>query len=99
MDHEISMRNLDNALKQFTRADGKTKRQAMWSVVVNLNIGAFIRKATRNGGDKTMSTYFTYNGSLNDGKINLFYFDNVTIFNIYYAIVFKYKYLQVFCSF
>ena len=72
MDHEISMRNLDNALKQFTRADGKTKRQAMWSVVVNLNIGAFIRKATRNGGDKTMSTYFTYNGSLNDGKINYF---------------------------
>lgn len=66
LDHEISMRNLDNALKQFTRADGKTKRQAMWSVVVNLNIGAFIRKATRNGGDKTMSTYFTYNGSLND---------------------------------
>ena len=31
---------------------------------LKLNVGAFIRKATRNGRDKTMSTYWSYKGSL-----------------------------------
>jgi len=31
---------------------------------LTLNVGAFIRKAIRNGRDKTMSTYWSYKGSL-----------------------------------
>ena len=66
LDHDISMRNLEEGLKQFSKENRRAKRDVGdWHVHVRLNVGAFLRKSTRNGGDKTMSTYFTYNGPVN----------------------------------
>jgi len=67
MDHDISMQNLEEGLKQFSKENRRAKRDVGdWHVHVRLNVGAFLRKSTRNGGDKIMSTYFTYKGPVND---------------------------------
>ena len=60
------MRSLSYAMVETSKAK-KEKRSAMAEdaeMKVKLNVGAFIRKATRNGRDKTMSTYWNYKGSL-----------------------------------
>ena len=80
MDHDISMQNLEEGLKQFSKENRRAKRDVGdWHVHVRLNVGAFLRKSTRNGGDKTMSTYFTYKGPVN-GELNTFILpcDNVS---------------------
>merc|ERR1712088_140183 len=49
------------------QASGKNKRDACpadGAAKLSFNPGAFIRKVTANGADKTMSTYWTYKGSL-----------------------------------
>ena len=57
LDHDISMRNLEEGLKQFSKENRRAKRDVGdWHVHVRLNVGAFLRKSTRNGGDQTMST-------------------------------------------
>ena len=68
-DHQLNMRNIQYAFSQFKEMDNaKQKREpfnnSMRKIKMTLNVGAFIRKATRNGADKTMSTYWTYKGSL-----------------------------------
>lgn len=65
-DHARNMRNFNVALKKM-QASGKNKRDACpadGAAKLSFNPGAFIRKVTANGGDKTMSTYWTYKGSL-----------------------------------
>jgi len=70
-DHQLNMRNIQYAFSQFkemenakeTRGVGPHKNHNK-KIKMTLNVGAFIRKATRNGADKTMSTYWTYKGSL-----------------------------------
>ena len=65
-DHARNMRNFNVALKKM-QASGKNKRDACpadGSAKLSFNPGAFIRKVTANGADKTMSTYWTYKGSL-----------------------------------
>ena len=65
-DHVRNMRNFNVALKKM-QASGKNKRDACpadGSAKLSFNPGAFIRKVTANGADKTMSTYWTYKGSL-----------------------------------
>jgi hypothetical protein len=60
----MNMRSLINGFNGLNKAK-REKREASTSrgYYVTLNIGAFIRKATNNGKDKTMSTYWTYQGS------------------------------------
>ena len=86
MDHDISMQNLEEGLKQFSKENRRAKRDVGdWHVHVRLNVGAFLRKSTRNGGDKTMSTYFTYKGPVN-GELNTFIlpyiYDNLKYFSL-----------------
>jgi len=66
-EHEMNMKSLAKGFKRLARmADNKDKKRANsdGETVLSLNVGAFIRKATNNGADKTMSTYWTYKGSL-----------------------------------
>ena len=65
-DHDEEMNNIQEALKQLYAKDSNTRmtRGSSDGVPLRLNPGAFIRKATNNGEDKTQSTYFTYSGSL-----------------------------------
>ena len=69
-DHELNLRSLQYAFDQLkvdenaeesrrVKRTPHTKRMKL-----TLNVGAFIRKAIRNGRDKTMSTYWSYKGSL-----------------------------------
>jgi hypothetical protein len=60
-DHLVELRNLQRAVEKLhaKRAKRDTEgEKLMW------NPGAMLRKATNPGGDKSMSTYFTYHGSL-----------------------------------
>merc|ERR1719220_3073330 len=65
-DHELNMRQLQFGFSQLKVADDAkdTRTPHQKKIKMTLNVGAFIRKATRNGADKTMSTYWTYKGSL-----------------------------------
>ena len=65
-DHELNMKSLRNALTQLKTSDNvkETRAPHMKRLKLTLNVGAFIRKAIRNGADKTMSTYWSYKGSL-----------------------------------
>ena len=65
-DHELNMKSLRNALTQLKTNDNakETRAPHMKRLKLKLSVGAFIRKAIRNGADKTMSTYWSYKGSL-----------------------------------
>ena len=52
-----------NGLNEVKEAKKEKREAKMMGYDLKLNIGAFIRKATNNGEDKTMSTYWTYEGS------------------------------------
>jgi len=68
-DHSLNVRSLSYGFSKLgltnnhieTRSPHQTSTD---SIKLTLNIGAFIRKAVRNGADKTMSTYWSYKGSL-----------------------------------
>merc|ERR1719394_339399 len=66
-DHELNMQQLQNGFIQLEdNNNDKEKRGAQImrfhkKIPLTLNIGAFIRKAIRNGW--SMSTYWTYKGS------------------------------------
>lgn len=65
-DHELNMRQLQYGFSQLKVADDAkdTRTPHQKRIKMTLNVGAFIRKVVRNGADKTMSTYWTYMGSL-----------------------------------
>merc|ERR1719356_851775 len=66
-DHELNIKSLQYAFSQLKDSEAETKETRaphMKRIKMTLNVGAFIRKAIRNGADKTMSTYWTYKGSL-----------------------------------
>lgn len=65
-DHEEEMRNIQKALEKLYAKENNPimTRDSSDGMRLRLNPGAFIRKATNNGGDNTLSTYFTYSGSL-----------------------------------
>jgi len=65
-DHELNMRQLQYGFAQLKAQENakETRMPHMKRVKLTLNVGAFIRKVVRNGIDKTMSTYWTYKGSL-----------------------------------
>ena len=68
-DHELNLKSLQYAFDQLkvdenANESHRVKRQSMKRFKLTLNVGAFIRKAIRSGRDKTMSTYWTYKGSL-----------------------------------
>merc|ERR1711962_311854 len=74
-DHELNIKSLQYAFSQLKESESETqetrievrstpKYPHMKKIKLTLNVGAFIRKAIRNGADKTMSTYWTYKGSL-----------------------------------
>merc|ERR1712133_305339 len=73
-DHELNLKSLQYAFDQLKvdenaeEADrvkrSVTRKPHMKRMKLTLNVGAFIRKAIRNGRDKTMSTYWSYKGSL-----------------------------------
>ena len=66
-DHELNIKSLQYAFSQLKESEGETKETRvphMKRIKMTLNVGAFIRKAIRNGADKTMSTYWSYKGSL-----------------------------------
>jgi len=72
-EHNLNMRSLIDGFSKI--AEAKTSRQKRQlspakEHKLKLNIGAFIRKATHNGADKTMSTYWTYKGSLTTPNCN-----------------------------
>jgi len=64
--HNLNMRSLGYGFSQIMKAkkEKRTPHGEEAEHKLKLNIGAFIRKAVRNGRDKTMSTYWTYHGSL-----------------------------------
>ncbi len=59
----MNMRSLMSGMNDLAANEKKRAAKAQKTKLV-LNVGAFIRKATNNGADKTMSTYWTYKGSL-----------------------------------
>merc|ERR1712136_261370 len=68
-DHELNLKSLQYAFDQLkvdenTNESHRVKRASMKRMKLTLNVGAFIRKAIRSGFDKTMSTYWSYKGSL-----------------------------------
>ena len=69
-DHELNLKSLHYAFDQLKVDENaeETHREKRVPhtkrMKLTLNVGAFIRKAIRNGRDKTMSTYWTYKGSL-----------------------------------
>ena len=73
-DHNLNLKSLQYAFDQLKvdenaeEADrvkrAVTRKPHMKRMKLTLNVGAFIRKAIRNGRDKTMSTYWSYKGSL-----------------------------------
>merc|ERR1711962_1402609 len=66
-DHELDIKSLQYAFSQLKESESETKETRaphMKRIKMTLNVGAFIRKAIRNGADKTMSTYWSYMGSL-----------------------------------
>jgi len=71
-DHELNMRSLHHGLNKLHKESKLQKKRAVegGEAMVKLNVGAFLRKATSNGKDKTMSTYFTYKGSLTTPACN-----------------------------
>ena len=60
-DHMIEMNNLQRAVEEL---NAKRVKRDDTGVKLRWNPGAMLRKATNPGGDDTMSTYFTYHGSL-----------------------------------
>jgi len=68
-DHALNVRSLSYGFTKLaelsnnveTRNPHKTHNR---KIPLNLNVGAFIRKAIRNGANKHMSTYWSYMGSL-----------------------------------
>lgn len=64
--HNLNVRSLAYGFSQIMKArkDKRTTQGEEAEHKLKLNVGAFIRKAVRNGADKTMSTYWTYHGSL-----------------------------------
>ena len=74
-DHELNLKSLQYAFDQLkvdekAEETDRVKRSVtpkpphMKRMKLTLNVGAFIRKAIRSGRDKTMSTYWSYKGSL-----------------------------------
>ena len=63
-DHELNMRGLHFGLNELTEVKRQKREAKLEEVKLRLNPGAFIKKALQNGYDKTMSTYWTYKGSL-----------------------------------
>jgi len=68
-DHELNIRSMLYSISQLQESEARngtieTRTPHMKRVKMTLNVGAFIRKAIRDGADKTMSTYWTYKGSL-----------------------------------
>ena len=85
-DHELNIKSLQYGFNQLKESESETKETRLESrqnyphmkrIQLTLNVGAFIRKAIRNGRDKTMSTYWSYKGSLTTPRKNYF---NVFIF-------------------
>jgi carbonic anhydrase len=68
--HNLNMRSLAYGFSQINAAKIEKRVPKDEETKLKLNIGAFIRKATRNGKDKTMSTYWTYKGSLTTPDCN-----------------------------
>jgi len=62
--HNLNMRSLSYGFSKVMEAKKEKRVPHEDDMMLKLNVGAFIRKATRNGKDKTMSTYWTYKGSL-----------------------------------
>ena len=69
-DQELNLKSLHYAFDQLkvdenTNESNRVKRTPSTKrMMLTLNVGAFIRKAIRSGQDKTMSTYWSYKGSL-----------------------------------
>jgi len=67
-DHSLNMRSLSygfSKLGKLNKQNEKEKREPHSDKIkLTLNVGAFIRKAVRNGKEKEMSTYWSYKGSL-----------------------------------
>ena len=67
-DHALNIKSLNYGFNQLKLAEEKSKKETRLphnkKVKLTLNIGAFIRKAVRNGKEKIMSTYWSYHGSL-----------------------------------
>jgi len=62
--HGLNMRSLSVGMSELAAAKEKRGSKAEpGETKLKLNIGAFLRKATRNGYSKSMSTYWTYRGS------------------------------------
>merc|ERR1719334_1505536 len=65
-DHNLNIRQLQYGFSQLKAKENaiETREPHMKKIKLTLNVGAFIRKVTRNGKANKMSTYWTYQGSL-----------------------------------
>lgn len=68
--HDMNMRSLMFGMNSLAAQQKKRDAEAGQTQKITLNVGAFIRKATNRGADKTMSTYWTYKGSLTTPTCN-----------------------------
>merc|ERR1719334_1455023 len=65
-DHNLNIRQLQYGFSQLKAKENaiETRVPHMKKIKLTLNVGAFIRKVTRNGKANKMSTYWTYMGSM-----------------------------------
>lgn len=68
--HDMNMRSLMYGMNDLTAQQKKRKAAKDQMSKLSLNVGSFLRKATNKGKDKTMSTYWTYKGSLTTPTCN-----------------------------
>ena len=68
-DHALNVRSLSYGFTKLAELSNNVEKRNPHKthnrkIPLNLNVGAFIRKAVRNGANKHMSTYWSYMGSL-----------------------------------
>merc|ERR1719370_586632 len=65
-DHALNVRSLSYGFSKLAEMNNNVEKRTPHNnkCPLNLNVGAFIRKAIRNGANKHMSTYWSYMGSL-----------------------------------
>ena len=80
------MRGLHFAINKLTEAKRQKREAKREKLTLRLNPGGFVKKALENGKDKTMSTYWTYKGSLTSpGK---FVVNHFPCFGINFFVIF-----------
>ena len=74
-DHALNVKSLSYGFSKLAEMSNNVEKREPHKthnnkIKLNLNVGAFIRKVIRNGANKHMSTYWSYEGSLTTPTCN-----------------------------